>query len=174
VYWGSLADVAFIGPMFLPTTVVVRKECLDKVGFLDERFKTGEDYDLHVRLARNFRVAYLDFPTALYRRFHADQLTNPKMEVKTNKVWLEVVTKYAVEDREFYRKNKCFVEYRLAYCYNGLATAYFRKKQFGNAVMNFLKSIKRNPAQKRIYMLLVIAFFRILFAKITGKAYEKN
>jgi len=163
VYWGNLSRFAFIGPMFLPTTVLVRKRCLDKVGYLNEQYETGEDYDLHVRLARNFDVAYLDFPTALYRRFHSDQLTSPKMEIKTNKVWLEVATKYAVKDREFYLKNKRFVEYRLAFCYYGLGTAYLRKGEFLPAIKNFILSVIRNPIQKRIYFLLIFSLINEIY-----------
>ncbi|MEM4218250.1 MAG: glycosyltransferase [Candidatus Methanomethylicaceae archaeon] len=51
------------------STVMVRRECFDIVGYFDERFKRGggEDWLAWVRIAHNFAMVYLNEPTIGYR-----------------------------------------------------------------------------------------------------------
>lgn len=50
-------------------TVMVRRECLEKVGCFDESKDLSyvEDYDLWLRVARSYKIEYLDQPLARYR-----------------------------------------------------------------------------------------------------------
>jgi len=162
VYWGDVSGKAFMGPMFLPSSLLLRKECITKVGFFNEKYKTAEDFDLLARIAKLFPVAYVDFSTLLYRRFHADQLSGDAMELQTNIVWLEVAKKLGVDDTEFYNKNKKFVDSHLAHCYYGIGEAYLKKSMPEKALDNLITSIKRNPQQKRIYLLSCYALYLIL------------
>ena len=55
---------------FLATsTVVVRRECLQQVGGFDPALEISEDYDLWLRVAREYPVGYVPAPLARYR-FH--------------------------------------------------------------------------------------------------------
>jgi glycosyltransferase involved in cell wall biosynthesis len=51
------------------STVLVKKECLAKVGCFDETIRrpTTQDYDLWFRIARYYELAYVDEPVVLYR-----------------------------------------------------------------------------------------------------------
>jgi glycosyltransferase involved in cell wall biosynthesis len=49
-------------------TVVVRRDCLDKVGLFDETLKSCEDYDLWLRLIEKFPIYFLNQPLARYRQ----------------------------------------------------------------------------------------------------------
>jgi glycosyltransferase involved in cell wall biosynthesis len=53
----------------IPTcTAMVRRSCLDEVGWFDPAFSSGsEDFDLWVRLAKRYAVAYIAEPLAKYR-----------------------------------------------------------------------------------------------------------
>jgi glycosyltransferase involved in cell wall biosynthesis len=42
------------GSLFATPTVLVRRDCLQRVGLFDERLRTGEDWDLWMRLAAHF------------------------------------------------------------------------------------------------------------------------
>jgi glycosyltransferase involved in cell wall biosynthesis len=57
----------FRGNQVTYSTVVIRRECLDRVGPMDERYTHAEDYDLLLRLARRFPFAYVPEPLAVYR-----------------------------------------------------------------------------------------------------------
>lgn len=49
------------------STVVIRSQCFDKVGLFDEDLSYYEDQDLWFRLAKMFKVDYVDAPLARWR-----------------------------------------------------------------------------------------------------------
>ena len=53
-----------------PSTTLVRKECINKIGGFDETFRKpgGEDYDFAFRIAEHYELAYIDEPLVLYRQ----------------------------------------------------------------------------------------------------------
>jgi glycosyltransferase involved in cell wall biosynthesis len=160
VYRGDVSGKVILGPMFLTSSILIRRECLTAIGFFDESLRTGEDYALLSRVARKYEVAYLDFPTLDYRRFHSDQLSSQKMELETNKILLKVATELGLNDKEYYRKNTEFVEMRLSHCHYALGLIYYKKKQYDQALKEFASSIKMNFKQKRIYLFIIAAFLR--------------
>ena len=65
--------------------VMVRKSCFDKVGLFDDALVFGEDFDMWVRLAREFQFEFVEEPLILYTRHevklstnHAKRLAAPK------------------------------------------------------------------------------------------------
>ena len=56
------------GNLFCTATVLVRRDCFETVGFFDTSLRTGEDWDMWLRLAACYEVAYLPRPLTLYRR----------------------------------------------------------------------------------------------------------
>jgi len=54
---------------FIPCpTVVFRRECLDRVGLLEEEAQGVEDWDLWVRIAERYSVIAVDEPVAIWRQ----------------------------------------------------------------------------------------------------------
>lgn len=58
----------------LPSAVMIPRNCLDKVGYLDESFKGSDDYDLFLRLARRYKFGYIDKILVRYRK-HENNLS---------------------------------------------------------------------------------------------------
>jgi len=56
------------------STVIVKKDELEKIGLFDESLRKGQDYDLWLRLSRSVKMLGLQQPTALYR-IHPDNIT---------------------------------------------------------------------------------------------------
>lgn len=56
------------------STVMVRREVLDRVGTFDESFVIGEDYDLWLRVGLHTRMAFVESPLGLLRT-HNGHLT---------------------------------------------------------------------------------------------------
>jgi len=49
------------------SSMMVRKRCFDHVGLFDPTFSVYEDWDMWVRIAKKYDVAYIERPVALYR-----------------------------------------------------------------------------------------------------------
>jgi hypothetical protein len=52
----------------IPSSALVRKKVLDDVGLFDEKLRTAEDLDLHLRIARKYKIGLIDEPLFNYVR----------------------------------------------------------------------------------------------------------
>ncbi|MFQ5801288.1 MAG: glycosyltransferase family 2 protein [Candidatus Methylomirabilales bacterium] len=59
VFWGDLFLKLFQGNFINTSAVVVRRTCLEAAGGFNERYRCYEDYDLWLRIARWYPVAYV-------------------------------------------------------------------------------------------------------------------
>lgn len=87
VRWGEISSSMIFGSLVHTSTVLIARERLGSVGFFNEQYRTGEDYDFHLRTCFEGPVALLDAPSIRYRiAGGADQLTAPKhrLEIALN------------------------------------------------------------------------------------------
>lgn len=162
-YWGNISGKSILGPMFLASSILVRKRCLDEIGLFNEKYKVVEDYDLWVRIAKKFDTAFLDMPTIEYRRFHPDQLSNPNMKTETSLSFLDVAIKLGYEDREFFKTNKKLVIRRLVDCYYAIASIYYHQNKYREVLSAAFNSIRLNFRQKKIYFYAIISMLKLFF-----------
>ncbi|MBO8161963.1 MAG: glycosyltransferase [Thermosipho sp. (in: Bacteria)] len=79
------------GCIFHGGTVIVRKECFDRVGPWDESLIRAQDYDIWIRIARKYNVKALSLPTILFRLhdglrgYHKDRFLYTEIPKKTLK-----------------------------------------------------------------------------------------
>ena len=59
-----------------PSTVMLRRELLEKVGYFDEQLPVAEDYDLWLRVAVDHQVVLLPNALVIKRGGHPDQLSS--------------------------------------------------------------------------------------------------
>ncbi len=70
-------------PIFCYSSVVVKKEVFETVGYFDENITLGEDVDFNIRAASQFQVAYYNAIGAGYTIFSENQITNSAIADKT-------------------------------------------------------------------------------------------
>ena len=78
-----LTDVYILAP-----TVMIRKSCLDQVGPYDENLRV-EDFDMWLRLAKEFPLGYLDFLAAYYRKHSNNSHGNYKVSYEQKELVLD-------------------------------------------------------------------------------------
>ena len=64
---GSVYDVLLQANCVATSSVVIRRDCLGETGLFDESFKTGEDYEFWLRLAKRYAAVFITQPTSRYR-----------------------------------------------------------------------------------------------------------
>lgn len=74
--YGSLYRELLRANDIMTSSVVVRKSVLDKVGVFDETFAIAEDYDLWLRIAREYKLLFVNRVLTQYRE-HPDGLSGP-------------------------------------------------------------------------------------------------
>jgi glycosyltransferase involved in cell wall biosynthesis len=138
------------------SSVLLRRDCLDKAGVFDPRIDkpSTEDYDLWIRIARHFELAYLREPLLLYRLHPASgskkmavmfeqELYVIRKALHSDAGWQERFGKQAVADRLF----------------ELLAVAAYLQFDAGNLVRarDYLSQALRLRSSDRYYRLLWLA-----------------
>ena len=106
----------------MSNTIVISKEILKEVGYQNESYPLAEEYELIVRICKNYSAAFLNIPTYLYR-YHDHQIskvnqpeTKEKIltEIKTEKVLLQAVLDWGYNDKVYYSENHDWLDHQLA------------------------------------------------------------
>jgi len=100
LYWGDIFSPMVMGNLVHTSTVLLRRERLERVVGFDEALKhSGEDYDFHLRTCREGPVAYADVSSIAYQVGGEDQLTHARYGSYMAKNFLTTVTQAIEADR---------------------------------------------------------------------------
>lgn len=92
VYVGDIASQMLVGNLVHTSTVLLRRERLERVGAFDESLKPlGEDFDFHLRTCQAGPVAFADVSSIQYRVGATDQLTRSEYQVHLAKNFLKIL-----------------------------------------------------------------------------------
>jgi glycosyltransferase involved in cell wall biosynthesis len=158
-FCGDIFSFMVLGNLVHTSTVLLRRERLTRVGFFNERFRTGEDYPFHLKCCGEGPVAYLDTVTIRYAIGLADALTShTSLELRRQMSlnFLSTLEKTLTRERarislppEIIRD--CLAD---AYAWNG--GTHLRVGMVTEARAFFMRSLKANPSDpSRIWALLL-------------------
>lgn len=94
---GRIFQQIFFESLFNPSCVVFRKACIEKVGWFDESFLVGSDYDMWLRMARHFEFGYVDSPLLMYRQHPQMSTRGLGIALKDGMPWLARVLKTTLD-----------------------------------------------------------------------------
>jgi glycosyltransferase involved in cell wall biosynthesis len=134
--------------IFCSSGVMVKREVLSKVGFFDDNFKLGDDWDMWLRISLVSDFDYVYEPLYYFYRHNGTVTSNLKSKVK-------------IQDYEYglskhlslYKKYRKEFGYRLLTMGRICYIAGERKK----GIIFFLKTIIVNPFEIRAYVNLLFA-----------------
>ena len=63
------------GNFIVFSSTVIKRECLDQVGLFDPQFRSSQDWDLIIRLARHYPISPLDPILVMYEYDASDKIT---------------------------------------------------------------------------------------------------
>ncbi|MFN4151216.1 MAG: glycosyltransferase family 2 protein [Candidatus Sericytochromatia bacterium] len=149
------------------STVVIRKECIDKVGFFEGEYSPAEDYDLWLRISKEYDFGYISESLVYYREFSSENISRNLTKLENgvikilNKHWDNIsITKSEKEDKDlaysrFYsylstnyyeQENKeKFIEYYLKACNISINNQLSLPKDF-----NYIHEITKNIKDRKI------------------------
>jgi glycosyltransferase involved in cell wall biosynthesis len=64
-----------------PSLTLVRRACFDQVGVFDEGMRLGQDWDMWIRIVREFPVGVVDGPLIMFMR-HRQSLTSGQVQAR--------------------------------------------------------------------------------------------
>jgi len=156
---GYVFPQLFMDSFIVGNSVLIRKECFNRLGGFDESIRFG-DYLLWLRIARHYRVDYVDNVLTQYRQ-HAVQSTQvvPDINPDQASVGLQAIRKILelypeVRDELGTRR----IERRFATLYFDLAYRWFSAGAFPSARLCLRKSIRHWPTNFGYYMVFIATF----------------
>lgn len=172
---GRIFSALFMRALFGSGSVIIRRECVDKVGYFDEELLVGSDYEMWLRIARHFDVGAVDQPLLMYRH-HATMSTRGLGLRMCNGIpWeVAVLTKIlrlypgAIDEL-----GKPAIARRLAKPYADLAYARLRRSDHKNARPLLRKAMGYWPTNYKYWMLYGATFLHPAQIAATRRLYRK-
>lgn len=80
-------------------SMLISKKCFDKVGLFNENLKTSNDYEMWLRLFKEFKCYLIEEPLIQYR-IHKNQDTNksPYTLKEANVLWVDIINNLTIEE----------------------------------------------------------------------------
>jgi glycosyltransferase involved in cell wall biosynthesis len=143
-------------------TVILRKECLEKIGLFNERIKWGgDDYELWLRIAKYYKFKYINQILAT-RREHTNNYSSTEKSVEGNIELVNNIDQINNIPKNLKNKKIAFQLYRLARL-NHL------KGNYPDARKYYLISIKKSPFLNiKIYLFFFLSLFKFNISRQRG------
>lgn len=144
-------------------TALVRRECLDEVGLLDEGMIAFSDHDLWLRLAENHSFGYLSLPL-VKKRQHPLQLSRVKVESALRDEFM-LVHKAAIH----YPFLGNVVRWKLASLYYSWGATLMEEGRLNPARRKFLRAMECQPWKlKAALAYFTPTLFSVVFDRYVG------
>lgn len=150
VYLGDVFSEMILGNLVHTSTVLLRRERLERVGGFDEGLRTsGEDHDFHLRTCREGPVAYLDVPSIHYLRGAADQLTAGDANMlAAAENFLRTVGRTIERDGERIRLPRVVIEDVLAEAHEWIGSVHAERGETLAAARHLARSLRPGHAAR--------------------------
>ena len=115
LYTGQIFSQMIMGNLVHTSTVLLRRERLEKVRGFNEEFRiSGEDYDFHLRTCREGPVGFIDAATISYRTGMPDRLSGDEYKTHIAMNCLKTVRPWIEEKRSEIKLSNRMIRLRLA------------------------------------------------------------
>ena len=154
-YFGDIFSLMILGSLVHTSTVLIRRERREQVGFFREEFTpAGEDYDFHLRTCRAGQVAYLDASAIVYQVGRPDQLTRPELKLTIARHSLKAIEPFLQNERHLIHLPVWMIEQTLATSHFCIAERAMEAGLRGEALKSFARSLRHNIWQPRVFAFL--------------------
>ncbi|MCW8195519.1 glycosyltransferase [Proteobacteria bacterium 005FR1] len=129
------------GKCLLSINAMTRRECLDKSGLFNPDYVIGEDYELWMRITRDYDYYYVDEPLHRYR-IHCNNTTRDKLANRESKVKIlqDMLANNPELPEQLGQRFKTIMQRK----YNSLGKAYYLAGRMADAQVCFDKALALN------------------------------
>jgi glycosyltransferase involved in cell wall biosynthesis len=134
----------------MPASVMYRRAALDAVGGFDASLKACEDYDLYLRIARNFSVNSHTTIVAEYRQHEANMSRDHKLMMATSLSVLRSQWKFVKNNQRQREAYKEGIKFWRDYCARGLikqVQSGLRAKESNQVIRNLIALLRYHPRE---------------------------
>jgi glycosyltransferase involved in cell wall biosynthesis len=151
---GSVFRELFLDSFIVGNSVLIRKECFERLGMFEESFRWG-DYHMWLRIARHYRVDYVDKVLTSYRQ-HPTQSTRTVATSRPDQdsVAMQAIDKLLTANPDIRSElGDALIRRRRAALYFDLAYSWHLAGDFRSARVCLRRAIAVHPFDLRFYVL---------------------
>jgi glycosyltransferase involved in cell wall biosynthesis len=172
LYVGDIYSAMIMGSLVHTSTVLMRRDRLDRVGFFDEALQPlGEDYPFHLKTCFEGPVAFADVPSIRYQIGLPDRLTAHRFSLANNS--LKTLLNALRNHRGKITLPSWMIRAKLAAAHQWVGSELLASGQRGQAVSHLIKSAWYGPTKPRTIGLLGLAFVPSGFASGLRAAFRQ-
>jgi glycosyltransferase involved in cell wall biosynthesis len=172
VYWGDIFSPMMMGNLVHTSTVLLRRNRLEKVREFREDFRfAGEDFDFHLRTCREGLVAYADVSSIIYQVGRADQIT-VKFEKDSALNFLKTIEPVLWQDADRITVSQRMIHQMLASAYATLGEKLLDLGENAEASKAILTSLQHKFLQPRMFGLFLLSLLPHSFDSRVRNAYR--
>lgn len=109
---------------FIPTpSVIIKRGCFESAGLFDENLLHLEDYDLFLRLAKDYPISFVN-KKLFIRRVHQNSICRTWKKI-TYFSHLKVLNNFIANNKSFLRRKKSLIYHRFGNLHYKIARLYF-------------------------------------------------
>jgi glycosyltransferase involved in cell wall biosynthesis len=171
---GHIYELLTVHNVMVGSSVMARRDAILKAGGFDESLTSIENWDLWIRISRDWVIEYIDEPLTLYR-VHAGNRSSD-VELRRQNVFRVLAKYHDARDRSPGARRRRRDAYFHAY-FNVLGKAYFGQREMGEARRALLRALWLKP-NREVARLLALTLLgkrgfvaaRALKRKLSGAA----
>jgi GT2 family glycosyltransferase len=148
-------EALFVENFVITSSVLVRRDCLDVVGYFNPRYLNAQDYDLWLRLALRYRFLYV--PEVLVRYWSVAQSLSKNFD-RLYAMDFEISGRIMKENPELFRARRDIVRTRFGSLHFRYGWRLFENRRLQEARREFGASLKFRPVDFRTYGYWVATF----------------
>lgn len=147
---------SLLGRNFITTqSILVKRKCFDDVGLFDESLRRFQDWEILIRLSKEYKFYGIDKPYVV--AYHTDESISSNDDLLFGA--LSYIYKKHLSDIREFGKEAIFLE--------KLANACVVNGKFSEAISWYVKSLSIEPFRFRLYVLILASFFgKSVFKKV--------
>lgn len=151
-YRGRCFQKLLMGNNMVASSVMVRTEVLDKVGWFDEELRACENWELWTRIAQSYEIDYIDEPLTYYRQ-HDDNMMRDIDKMR--KYRLMVIEKNHLRYKHIELDIDKFTKDAYFMAYSFFGGNYLWELDIKKARKDLLKAIRLNPTAISCYRMFI-------------------
>ena len=131
----------------LTSSVLLRKQCFERVGLFDANLPSQQDYDMWIRISKEYQFIHISKPLLIHN-FHNDRLSNNPEKLGQG---IEIMLRKLGSESSMLRKNYC--------CrFQRLGVLYLTNGQTSKGRQACYKAINLYPFRMQVYLILFLSF----------------
>ncbi|HEY3704759.1 MAG TPA: glycosyltransferase family 2 protein [Terracidiphilus sp.] len=171
VYIGNIYSAMLRGNLVHTSTVMVSRDRLNCVkGFDEALLLSGEDYDFHFRTCKWGKVCFVDVPSTMYQVDSSDRLSHYRAQVAMN--FAKTVEAAIAREKGSGSFSASAINEVLAEAHGWAAEELFKTKDRSRAGAHAFRSLRHNPRQPRLALLLGLAIVPVQVSEALVRTYR--